>query len=231
VDDASFLGDGPSRADSSGIVVSVSGWFGHRPPAGVEASLARLIDSAANIIGEPVRFHAHFGPLDPGAEPRGDAALHERIRARLTVPSTVVPTGDPRHAAALARGATLLLTSRYHPAVFAAPAGVPTVGLVADTYTGVKLGGALEHWGEPPRRRPRAWPVTATTSQRGGTRSQRCSVDPDQRVTSPRSVTLCLAVARRATFCPDRLDALTGAVPHWTMTANTATCCHRVSTQ
>ncbi|MFG6475166.1 polysaccharide pyruvyl transferase family protein [Microbacterium sp. P06] len=149
VDDASFLGDAAGSSERSGIVVSVSGWFDHRPPAAVEASLARLIDRAAVVVGGPVRFHAHFGPLEPAAEPRGDAALHERIRARLAVESEVVPTGDSQHSAALARSTALLITSRYHPAVFAAPAGVPTLGLVADAYTGIKLGGALGHWGSP----------------------------------------------------------------------------------
>ncbi len=148
VDDASFLG-GDGADERSGIVVSVSGWFDHRPPAEVEASIARLIDHAASVVGGPVRFHAHFGPLDADAEPRGDAALHERIRAHLTAPSEVVPTGDSLHSAALARSAALLITSRYHPAVFAAPSGVPTLGLVADAYTQIKLSGVLGHWGEP----------------------------------------------------------------------------------
>jgi polysaccharide pyruvyl transferase WcaK-like protein len=149
VDDASFLGYSDPIAGPHGILVSVSGWFDHRPAAEVEASLAGLIDRAAAITGESVRFHAHFGPADPADPPRGDAALHERIRARMTAPSTVLPVGDSQHAAALARTAALLLTSRYHPAVFAAPAGVPTLGLVADAYTGIKLRGALGHWGEP----------------------------------------------------------------------------------
>ncbi|MGI5190873.1 polysaccharide pyruvyl transferase family protein [Promicromonospora sp. CA-289599] len=150
VDDATFLGGGVEPpTDPSGIVVSLSGWFGSCPPALAEASLARLISSAADVTGGPLRFHAHYGPLDPAAEPRGDAALHERLRGLLPVPSEVVPTDDSRHAAALARGAALVLTSRYHPAVFAAPAGVPTLGLVADAYTGIKLGGALGHWGDP----------------------------------------------------------------------------------
>ncbi|MFG6403734.1 polysaccharide pyruvyl transferase family protein [Microbacterium sp. P04] len=151
VDDASFLGFDASTAlpQPEGLLVSVSGWFDHRPPAAVEASLARLIDRAAQVVGGPVRFHAHFGPLDPAAEPRGDAALHERIRALMSADSEVVPTGDSQHAAALARGSALLITSRYHPAVFAAPAGVPVLGLVADEYTAIKLRGALGHWGEP----------------------------------------------------------------------------------
>jgi hypothetical protein len=62
--------------------------------------------------------------------------------------SVVVPTGDPRAAASLARRASLLVTSRYHPAVFAAPAGVPILALTADAYTTVKLTGALGGWGQ-----------------------------------------------------------------------------------
>lgn len=149
VDDATFLGDGEPPTARSGILVSLSGWLDHRPPAAVEASLARLVDGAAGVVGGPVRFHAHYGPLEPTAEPRGDAVMHERVRARLTVPSTVLPTGDPRYAAALPRRTALLLTSRFHPAVLAAPAGVPTLGLVTDAYTGIKLRGALGHWGDP----------------------------------------------------------------------------------
>lgn len=150
VDDASFLGHSVGyTAERSGIVVSVSSWFDHRPAALVEAGLARLIDHAALVFGEPVRFHAHWGPLDPSAEPRGDAALHERIRALMDQPSEVVTPVSSEHSAAVARSAALLITSRYHPAVFAAPAGVPTLGLVADGYTDIKLRGALGHWGEP----------------------------------------------------------------------------------
>ena len=149
VDDASFLGDGASSTavgDHDGVLVSLSGWFGGLDPDATEAAIARLVDRAAALVGGPVRFHAHFGPVDAAAEPRGDAALHERIRSRLRTPSVVVPTGDSAGAAALARSAALLITSRYHPAVFAAPAGVPVLGLVADDYTRIKLTGVLGHW-------------------------------------------------------------------------------------
>jgi hypothetical protein len=66
----------------------------------------------------------------------------------MRTPSTVVPTGDVAGAASLARSAALLITGRYHPAVFAAPAGVPVLGLVTDDYTAVKQRGALAHWGQ-----------------------------------------------------------------------------------
>jgi len=152
VDDASFLGFGEgdaagAEAARAGVVVSLSGWFAGRPADEVEQHIAALADAAARTVG-PVAFHAHFGPLDPAAPARGDAALHERIRQRMSEPSTVIPTGTSRDAAALVRGADLLITGRYHPAVFAAPAGTPVLALSADRYTRIKLGGALGHWGQ-----------------------------------------------------------------------------------
>ncbi len=148
VDDASFLAWHEPRATRV-VVVSLSGWFAGRPGAATEVALAALIDRAADTAGGPVRFHAHFGPVDAGAAPRGDAAVHERVRALMRTPSETVPIGDARSAAQLARSAALLVTSRYHPAVFAAPAGVPVLGVSADGYTEVKLRGALGQWTNP----------------------------------------------------------------------------------
>lgn len=151
VDDASFLGRGPADGDgpaaSDRVLVSLSGWFAGRPAEDVESGIAALLDHAADTVG-PVVFHAHFGPERPGAEPAGDAALHERVRARMRRTSEVLPSGDSLTAARLARTSRLLVTSRYHPAVFAAPAGVPILALAADEYTHVKLSGALGHWGQ-----------------------------------------------------------------------------------
>ncbi len=149
VDDASFLGfdERAVTAERAGVVVSLSGWFAGRPAEQVEQGIADLLDEAARTVG-PVSFHAHFGPLDPAGAPRGDAALHERVRARMSEPADVVPTGESRAAAELVRRAALLVTCRYHPAVFAAPAGTPILGLSADRYTQIKLGGALGHWGQ-----------------------------------------------------------------------------------
>lgn len=147
VDDASFLAGSDDAPASPYVLVSLSGWFAGRPVEAVEAGIARLLDAAADTVG-PVVFHAHFGPVAAGAEPMGDAALHERVRERMTRESSVLPSGDSRGAAAIARRARLLVTSRYHPAVFAAPAGVPILGLAADDYTRIKLSGALGHWGQ-----------------------------------------------------------------------------------
>ncbi|MFJ4045314.1 polysaccharide pyruvyl transferase family protein [Microbacterium sp. NPDC089987] len=151
VDDASFLGGGPMGDDGAGasdrVLVSLSGWFAGRPADEVERGIAALLDHAADTVG-PVVFHAHFGPETAGSEPAGDAALHERVRARMRRPSDVLPSGDSLTAARLARTSRLLVTSRYHPAVFAAPAGSPILALAVDEYTRIKLSGALGHWGQ-----------------------------------------------------------------------------------
>ncbi|SFR91844.1 Polysaccharide pyruvyl transferase family protein WcaK [Microbacterium sp. cf046] len=149
VDDASFLGmPAPDAAPArAGVLVSLSLSLGRAPRTETVTRIAALVDAAADMTGGPVRFHAHYGPLI-GTEPRGDAVLHDQVRARMRVPSTVVPTGDATAAASLARSTALLITGRYHPAVFAAPAGVPMLGLVTDDYTAVKQRGALAHWGQ-----------------------------------------------------------------------------------
>ncbi|SDG71119.1 polysaccharide pyruvyl transferase family protein [Microbacterium pygmaeum] len=150
VDDASFLGIAPTGEPDEarrGVLVSLSLSLGGAPPEEIATRIAALVDAAAETVGGGVRFHAHFGPLDD-PQPRGDEPLHELVRARMRGTSTVVPTGDAPAAASLARSSAMLITGRYHPAVFAAPAGVPVVGLVTDRYTAVKQRGALAHWGQ-----------------------------------------------------------------------------------
>ena len=149
VDDASFVGLEPAGRSpaAAGVLISLSLSLGRVPRAETVARVAELADAAADLVGGPVRFHAHFGPLT-GTEPRGDAVLHEEVRARMRSASDVVPTGTVEDAASLARSSALLITGRYHPAVFAAPAGVPVLGLVTDDYTAVKQRGALDHWGQ-----------------------------------------------------------------------------------
>ncbi|MBB2976254.1 polysaccharide pyruvyl transferase WcaK-like protein [Microbacterium endophyticum] len=149
VDDASFLAwdDTELPSKPSGVLISLSLHLGGADRVETTTRIAALADAAAGLTGEPVRFHAHFGALE-NVTPRGDALLHDEIRDRMRSASEVLPTGTPREAALAARSAALLITGRYHPAVFAAPAGVPVLGLVTDEYTRIKQRGALAHWGQ-----------------------------------------------------------------------------------
>ena len=149
VDDASFLGmtEQDAAPAPSGVLVSLSLSLDRAPRAQTVDRVAALVDAAAETVGGPVRFHAHYGPL-AGTEPRGDAVLHEEVRDRMRIPSTVVPTGGARQAASLARSAALLITGRYHPAVFAAPGGCAGAGPDHRRIHVVKQRGVLAHWGQ-----------------------------------------------------------------------------------
>lgn len=149
-DDASFLGlpEGAVPDDAvPAILVSLSVHLGGLRWDEAVPRLAASLDALADRTGLPLAFHPHFASLDP-ATTAGDEVLHDAIRAELRAPSIALRPGDPRPAARLARGAAMLVTSRYHPAVFAAPAGVPIAALSADDYTAVKLRGATGWWGQ-----------------------------------------------------------------------------------
>ena len=148
LDDASFLGCSEARPlPGEYTLVSLSTHLGGRDRNELVDRLARALDRHAGETGWTTLFHAHWGSLREGSV-RGDAVLHDEVRHQMRTPATVAPTGDARSAASLAREASMLVTSRYHPAVFAAPAGVPILALTADAYTTVKLTGALGAWGQ-----------------------------------------------------------------------------------
>lgn len=151
VDDASFLGVEAASIPASPAqppycLVSLSTHVGATDRGEFLAGVAALLDSVASL-GLEVRFLAHFGPLS-GEPHRGDVVMHQAVASLMTSPSRVEPTGTALEAATLARRASLVVSSRYHPAVFAAAAGVPTLGIAVDDYTTVKLRGALGAFGQ-----------------------------------------------------------------------------------
>jgi polysaccharide pyruvyl transferase WcaK-like protein len=148
-DDASFLSDdgtGPENT-SPYCLVTLASHVGDADRDAVVIAAAALLDEVVAMAGLGIRFLAHHGSLRPGPA-RGDAVMHERVAAAMAAPSATVPTTDARAAAVLARGASLVVSSRYHPVVFAAAAGVPSIGISVDDYTGVKLRGALTAFGQ-----------------------------------------------------------------------------------
>ncbi|MGA1836240.1 polysaccharide pyruvyl transferase family protein [Herbiconiux sp. 11R-BC] len=159
VDDASFVGDreGAAPAEAAGpdaaswpsgyCAVTFSSHLGGADPQRFVSAAARLLDGLADGTGLGILFVAHFGSLRAG-ELRGDSVLHERVAAAMSTPSRAVVPPDSIAAARLARAASFVVTSRYHPAVFSASGGVPGVGLSVDEYTRVKLSGAFGNFGQ-----------------------------------------------------------------------------------
>jgi len=148
VDDASFLvGAGLDTPTAPPYcVVTLANHIAGADREQFLSSAAALLDYVAEATGLAIVFFAHFASLN--GRSAGDSVVHEQVLARMASPASVAPTTDARAAAHLARNASLVVTSRYHPAVFAAPAGVPVLGIAVDEYTTVKLTGALGNFGQ-----------------------------------------------------------------------------------
>ncbi len=146
IDDATFLAADADTTDAPSTpvaLVSFARHVGDADPDAAADALAGLLDTVAEVTGLEIVFLAHFASLRPD-EPRGDTLMHQRIIDRLrSTRVRVDATTDAPAAARLARNASLVVSSRYHPAVFAASGAVPTIGIPVDEYTGVKLRGAL----------------------------------------------------------------------------------------
>jgi polysaccharide pyruvyl transferase WcaK-like protein len=160
IDDATFLGSehvSPTASEKPGdraepnrsyCAVTLAAHVGGLDPDAFAAGMAALLDRVALETGLEIVFFAHFASLRGPGDERGDSVAHRRVIDRMTTPARIEPTSDSRAAAAFSRGASLCVSSRYHPAIFAVSAGVPTVGVAVDDYTMVKLTGALGNFGQ-----------------------------------------------------------------------------------
>ena len=109
--------------------------------------LARLLDNMWREHGYAPVFLSHFGdPQDPTS---GDIQAHHRIAEQLSpsTPATLLPILHADQSITVHRAAAFTLTSRYHPAVFSAAAGIPVLALVPDAFTQMRVGVALNLYG------------------------------------------------------------------------------------
>ena len=109
--------------------------------------IARLLDSMWREHGYALVFLSHFG--DPQNPESGDIQVHQRIAEQLSpsTPATLLPILHTDQSVTVHRGAAFTLTSRYHPAVFSAAAGIPVLALIPDAFTQMRVGGALSLYG------------------------------------------------------------------------------------
>ena len=109
--------------------------------------IACLLDSMWREHGYAPVFLSHFG--DPQNPESGDIQTHQRIAEQLSpsTPATLLPILHADQSVTVHRGAAFTLTSRYHPAVFSAAAGIPVLALVPDAFTQMRVGGALNLYG------------------------------------------------------------------------------------
>ena len=109
--------------------------------------IAHLLDNMWREHGYVPVFLSHFG--DPQNPESGDIQVHQRIAEQLSpsTPATLLPILHADQSVTVHRGAAFTLTSRYHPAVFSAAAGIPVLALVPDAFTQMRVGGALRQYG------------------------------------------------------------------------------------
>ncbi|MBE0008213.1 MULTISPECIES: polysaccharide pyruvyl transferase family protein [unclassified Arthrobacter] len=165
LDDASFLAStsldttadaapapgtsAPATADSvpaagSYLVGTFSGSTGACPRDQFVAAAAKTLDDAAELSGLPVLLLPHMAVEGEGGV---DETLHAEIAAAMTARVESRHIASARDTAAMTARAALVITSRYHPVVFALDGGVPTVALSLDEYSDVRLRGAMANWG------------------------------------------------------------------------------------
>ena len=109
--------------------------------------IAHLLDGMWREHGYAPVFLSHFG--DPQNPESGDIQVHQRIAEQLSpsTPATLLPILHADQSITVHRAAAFTLTSRYHPAVFSAAAGIPVLALVPDAFTQMRVGGALRQYG------------------------------------------------------------------------------------
>ena len=112
-------------------------------PAGIVPKFAAQLAELGQSTGAAVVLVPHVGNL-------GGARVHDVAMAAAVVaaagasaPLRLAPLPSPAEAVWYCRHAQLVVSTRYHPAVFATGAGTPALFLYQDRYTLVKGQGAL----------------------------------------------------------------------------------------
>lgn len=117
------------------------------------SALDAIIDQLAGVarlVQAGVVFIPHVGPIDAEVDD-DDRAVGRLVIDRLAaqgVAATSVPLLPASAVVKLTQDAVAVVSSRYHPLVFATSVGTPCVGLHRDPYTRAKLEGALAHVGQ-----------------------------------------------------------------------------------
>jgi polysaccharide pyruvyl transferase WcaK-like protein len=169
-DDAIFLGEtvadgtvrlrGPSSSIAITIDPQVRAWG-----RGLFAAIAKQLRELAESTGAtPVLLPHMFG--DERAGLPSDLTEARLLAAAIGLERTTIVEGSGAETAAeIARHAELVVSSRYHPLVFAMSAGTPAIGIYPDEYCRIKLEGALAH------AEAESWALPYEVAGRGGLRA------------------------------------------------------------
>jgi polysaccharide pyruvyl transferase WcaK-like protein len=111
------------------------------------AAVATFIDDVVRMTGLRVALVPHLSSgIDGNAT--GDLAMHTAVAERVSssVVEVLAPL-DARQIQTITHGAALVISTRYHPVVFALGASVPALGIAVDAYTSIEIRGAMDIFG------------------------------------------------------------------------------------
>ena len=164
VDDAFLLAGSPPAAEMASVTASTL--LITLDPSTTPAELRGLALQLARFCAEAglsPAFLPHLGQL--GRSDDGDGAVGRALATLLAgegLDCPVLPLPQARQGVWLTQRAGCVLSTRYHPLVFATAAGVPCLGLHRDAYTRIKLQGALAQVGQAD------WSLPTTGCEDGG---------------------------------------------------------------
>ena len=168
VDDAFFLAGvrpaagsllPPESAPFLGITLDPS--FAGRQGRETLPSLAAQLATIAVETGLGLVFLPHVGGPARDADSEVGKALGHLLH-HGGVDCLLLPVMSPAETVWVTQRAALIVSSRYHPLVFGTAAAVPCLGVYRDSYTRIKLQGALDHVGMT------QWSLSATAAEEGG---------------------------------------------------------------
>ena len=144
-DDAMFLDDAAIESrNRETIAVTIDPQF-RATSKGLFASLVDQLRMLSDATGAPLTLVPHAFGCELSGGPSD--LMEARVLAERIGPSRVmIAEGlDARETRRVTAGASLVVSSRYHPIVFGLAAGVPSLGIYGDDYCRIKVQGALAH--------------------------------------------------------------------------------------
>ncbi|MEO8671292.1 MAG: polysaccharide pyruvyl transferase family protein [Tahibacter sp.] len=165
VDDAFFPDATPAMPSSTGsgatIVVTLDPQL-RASDAGAFDAFANQLAEVALQVGAPLVLVPHvFG--NEAANAPSDLTEARILAERLAPVRCHIAIGvDVKQARQIVLDAALVVSSRYHPIVFAVQAGIACIGIHGDEYCRIKLQGALLH------ARQERWSLTYAEVKNGG---------------------------------------------------------------
>jgi polysaccharide pyruvyl transferase WcaK-like protein len=149
MDDALFMPDAPlteAALPAEPFIAVTLHPMAHAFGERTYSILAQQLDSIAHQTGCALVFIPHVAESN-GRTDLSDVVVGEALEQALRAPLHRLPLLEPPQAVWATRQAAMVISSRYHPLVFATSVARPSLGLPTDEYTGIKLGGALYHAG------------------------------------------------------------------------------------